>query len=77
MDSAQTHSQANLRKCRQQIAKETLTFQDQAYEGFLKIQREPDANKVIAQMNALGFDMPTLPDEEDAEEDLGASKPAY
>merc|ERR1712224_478471 len=54
-DKAKSHSMNNLRNCRQQIAKESLTFQDAAYEGFLKIQAEPDKDKVIAHMNRMGF----------------------
>jgi hypothetical protein len=71
--NAQKHSTANLFKCRQQIAKESLTFMDNANEGFLKIQSEPDESKVIATMNALGFDMPKLPekDEDAGEEEAG------
>jgi len=63
-------SNANLRKCRQQISKESLTLMDRAAEGFLKIQSEPDEGKVIATMNAMGFDMPKLPEkDEDFEEE--------
>lgn len=68
--AAQDIGKANIRKCRQQISKESLTLMDKAAEGFLKIQSEPDENKVIATMNAMGFDMPVLPktDEEGGEE---------
>jgi hypothetical protein len=76
-DGAQTHSKKNLRDCRQQISKESLEFQDRAYEGFIKIARESDERKVIGMMNALGFDMPKLPEEEDMEDDGGGGKPAY
>jgi len=62
---AQDMSSTNLRNCRMRIAKESLTFQDNANEGFLKIQSEPDEAKVIATMNALGFDMPKLPEKDD------------
>jgi len=68
---AQYHSQRNLHKCRQDTNKESLTLMDRATEGFLKIQSEPDESKVIACMNAMGFDMPKLPekDDEDAPEE--------
>lgn len=77
MDTAQNASKGNLWKCRQEIAKESLTFQDQAYEGFIKIQREPDERKVIEMMNALGFDMPKLPEEDEIPGDDGGGQPAY
>jgi len=73
---AQTHSLANLRKCRQSIGKESLTLMDRAAEGFLKIQCEPDEGKVIATMNAMGFDMPKLPEKDD-EEDVVEEKKAF
>merc|ERR1719498_1101127 len=72
---AQSYSQANLRKCRQDINKESLTLADKAAEGFLKIQSEPDQSKVVAKMNEMGFDMPKLPekDEEAGEEETKAA----
>lgn len=69
-----THSVNNLRKCRQQIGKESLTLMDRAAEGFLKIQCEPDESKVIATMNAMGFDMPKLPEKDDEEGEEGEKK---
>lgn len=66
---SKTRSLAQLRDARQRISKESLTFQDNANEGFLKIQSEPDENKVIMHMNALGFDMPKLPEKDDGPEE--------
>lgn len=74
---AQSASAFDLRKARQQISKESLTFQDNANEGFLKIQSEPDENKVIATMNALGFDMPKLPEKDDDIEEDDKPKAAF
>lgn len=62
---SKTDSAVTLLKSRQQISKDMLGLKDRATEGFLKIQCEPDEGKVIATMNAMGFDMPTLPDEDD------------
>jgi len=70
--AGQEKSKKELWDMRQQIAKESLILQDNAAEGFLKIQSEPDERKVIAVMNAMGFDMPTLPTEDDEGEDQGA-----
>jgi len=71
---AQTHSIKNLQKCRQSIGKESLTLMDRAAEGFLKIQCEPDESKVIATMNAMGFDMPKLPEKDDEEGEVEEKK---
>lgn len=62
---SKTDSAVTLLKSRQQISKDMLSLKDRATEGFLKIQCEPDEGKVIATMNAMGFDMPTLPEPED------------
>lgn len=70
---AEVHAKNNLRKCRQETNKEALTLTDKAAEGFLKIQSEPDEAKVIATMNAMGFDMPKLPEkDEDGDEEAPA-----
>jgi len=75
---ATDHAAKNLFNCRQQISKESLTLKDKAAEGFIAMAREPDESKVIATMNAMGFEMPKLPekDEEGGEED-GAPKKAF
>jgi len=73
--AAQDIGKMNIRKCRAEISKQSLTLMDKAAEGFLKIQSEPDENKVIATMNAMGFDMPVLPktdEEEGGEGEKGA-----
>mmetsp|Transcript_98978 Transcript_98978/g.171520 ORF Transcript_98978/g.171520 Transcript_98978/m.171520 type:complete len:535 (-) Transcript_98978:38-1642(-) len=62
-------SMEQLYKFRQQVAKDSMAFADNAREGFLKIQSEPDERKVIEVMNSLGFEMPKLPEEEEEEEE--------
>lgn len=69
-------SMFDLRKARQQCNKEALTLKDKSAEGFLKIQSEPDEGKVIARMNAMGFDMPKLPQKEE-DEGVEEAKPGF
>jgi len=64
---SKTDSAVTLLNSRQQISKDMLCLKDRATLGFLKIQSEPNEAKVIAEMNAMGFDMPTLPEPEDDE----------
>eukprot|EP00441_Pelagodinium_beii_P027887 CAMPEP_0197656320 /NCGR_PEP_ID=MMETSP1338-20131121/41303_1 /TAXON_ID=43686 ORGANISM="Pelagodinium beii, Strain RCC1491" /NCGR_SAMPLE_ID=MMETSP1338 /ASSEMBLY_ACC=CAM_ASM_000754 /LENGTH=520 /DNA_ID=CAMNT_0043232267 /DNA_START=104 /DNA_END=1666 /DNA_ORIENTATION=- len=59
---------AETRRRRQNIGRETLALNDNAKEGFLKIKAEPDEMKIRKVMQDLGFAMPKLPDEEDEEE---------
>merc|ERR1719271_1563074 len=73
---AQYYAQRNLHKCRQDTNKESLSLMDRATEGFLKIQSEPDEGRVIAHMNAMGFDMPKLPQKEE-DEGVEEAKPGF
>eukprot|EP00418_Pyrodinium_bahamense_P074503 CAMPEP_0179100804 /NCGR_PEP_ID=MMETSP0796-20121207/46575_1 /TAXON_ID=73915 /ORGANISM="Pyrodinium bahamense, Strain pbaha01" /LENGTH=585 /DNA_ID=CAMNT_0020798639 /DNA_START=1 /DNA_END=1758 /DNA_ORIENTATION=+ len=61
----QHDSNDEMRRRRQQMAKEVLTLNDRAKEGFLKIQCEPDERKIHTVLTNLGFTMPSLPDDEE------------
>lgn len=74
---AQAKSMYVLRKARMEIGKQALTLQDRASEGFLKIQSEPNEAKVIATMNAMGFEMPVLPEKDDDVQEEEGAKAAF
>merc|ERR1712187_459604 len=60
---AKVAGNADMQKKRQQINKESLTFQDHSNEAFIRIQREPDERKMRSKMHKAGFAM--LEPEED------------
>jgi hypothetical protein len=67
--AAQSDGMTELRKKRQEIARQSLALNDRAQEGFLKIRAEPDEKKIMKVMSDLGFKMPKLPDEEKHDEE--------
>mmetsp|Transcript_46326 Transcript_46326/g.107820 ORF Transcript_46326/g.107820 Transcript_46326/m.107820 type:complete len:555 (+) Transcript_46326:82-1746(+) len=73
----QKEDQEELRRRRQEVAKEMMTFADKAREGFLKIQCEPDEKRVGEMMEELGFSMPKLQVEEPEEKEEQAKAAAF
>jgi hypothetical protein len=63
----------------QKVMKDSLTLADNAREGFLKIMCTSDEGKIRQVMGSLGFEMPRLPVEDEAQEEEGGqkAKPAY
>lgn len=64
-----------LERRRQQIAKDTLKFRNEAQEGFIKIKCEPNEERIRQRMASLGFEMPKIPTEDEPVEE--EAKPAY
>lgn len=65
---AKDEGKRELNRRKQCITRELLVQKDAAEEVFRKIQCEPDESKIIAAMNSLGFNMPTLATNEDGDE---------
>ncbi|CAE8721668.1 unnamed protein product [Polarella glacialis] len=64
---AQEDAKMEMRKRRQDIAKETLALNNRARAAFIQMQCEPDERKIVKMMTDLGFDMPKLPERQDGE----------
>merc|ERR1712048_454848 len=77
MGEAKKEAHREQERLRQRIARELLSQKSKAEEVFIKIQSEPNENKIREAMLSLGFAMPKLPDPDDEEGGGDGPKQAF
>lgn len=75
--AAQQAGVAGQWKQKQQIWKDQLTFSDSASAVFVQIKAEPDERKIAAKLEAIGFEMPKLPEDDAGDGEEKEQKPAF